>query len=246
MTKADSELPEGSCPAKVRTIPLHPILAQAQRGYTRAYPTHRGVLKVLKHRCTAVHVTRPRFQTALQLPNRLFRRLTQEGYTFQKEYVATGQFILFIEPTSYGARRECPQVQYSSEDLFFDAFVERMQAAVEYRKRRDLEAAELHRRWEEERRQREEAERRRIEEQRRVDRLNDLADCWSRAVALDAFLDAVDAEAARVGATLGLDTDLVRWLVWARGHAVHLNPLRNGEIVFPISSSNTAESMPRD
>lgn len=268
--QAEDPAPKAKPPA------LHPILAEARRNHAHAFTDRRGVLRLRQRRCVNLHVSRTHFDAALQLMNRLFGRLSGEGYTFKidpdgqntrackdgvgaivgiresireqqrsltaeekrrrrlnpdayisdlTEFVPTGRFILFIEMYYSGNRRECPQVKYASEPLLLDAFVKRMQTAIPDEKRHEQERAEQQRRWDEERRQREEAERRRVEEQRRVDQLNDLANCWSRGVSLDAFLDAVDAQAIRTGAILDPNGDLARWLAWAREYAARLDPL---------------------
>ena len=74
-----------------------------------------------------------------------------------------------------------------------------------------------------------EAERRRQEEERRRQELERQAEAWAKAQFLRAYIDAVERESAERGLSVFPESELGRWLPWARDHADRLDPTRGGK-----------------
>ena len=85
------------------------------------------------------------------------------------------------------------------------------------RERREMEA-EQHRRAEEERRKQKEAQ------EAKIKGLYGLVDSWRRAREVREFLNAVD-DAHQPNGGIAPESELGQWMVWARNHADHIDPL---------------------
>lgn len=76
-----------------------------------------------------------------------------------------------------------------------------------------------HREWEEQQQRRLEQERKREVEKARIHDLDKRVSAWRKAKTIREFLEEVEAAARQLGDDLSPDSDLTRWLAWARGYA---------------------------
>lgn len=98
------------------------------------------------------------------------------------------------------------------------------------RRKRDEEHRERQRlRWEEEARLRSEYEEKQRKEMERFKALETAARNWKRAEDLRAYIAAVEAKAAREDGSVALESELGRWLAWARQKAYWIDPILNTE-----------------
>ena len=92
-----------------------------------------------------------------------------------------------------------------------------------------LERERCLREWQEEERRRAEAERRRQEEERRRQELERQAEAWAKAQLIRAYVDAVERGAVERGLNVSPESELGRWLPWAREQADRFDPTRGGK-----------------
>lgn len=121
-----------------------------------------------------------------------------------------------------------PCVADRADQRIEDALNEFMVILEEEALRRKV-AAKRHeaerRRWEEESRRRYEYEERQRKELERLKRLEDEVNNWRRAENIRAYANTVERQANLAGADLDSNSELTRWMAWARRKADWLDPL---------------------
>jgi len=162
-------------------------------------------------------------------------RLDPDAYVYNRtEYNPTGKLVPFVEVMAAYGRRECADSKFINEAVLFNAFVKRLKDAVEWRRRFDARWAEAEKQRQEEKRLRDEAEQRRKEEQERIDQLKDIMRDWQFARTVDQFLQAIRSHYHEANVDISVDSRLGRWMTWAEGHAITINPLLNGIVPAPV------------
>jgi len=98
------------------------------------------------------------------------------------------------------------------------------------RRKRDEEHRERQRlRWEEEARLRHEYEEKQQKEMERLKALETEVHSWKRAEGIRAYIAAVEAKAASEDGSIASESDLGRWIAWARQKANWIDPILNAE-----------------
>ena len=161
------------------------------------------------------------------------QEIKKHGYTYLPDrysYHHTGMLKLGILS---GYRDELQKVvadgkQQRIEQLLNEFIVKIETEAV--RRKRDAEHHERQRlRWGEEARLRREYEEKQRKEMERFKALEEEARNWKRAEDLRAYITAVETKAAREQGSVAVESDLGRWIVWARQKADWIDPIINVE-----------------
>jgi hypothetical protein len=87
-----------------------------------------------------------------------------------------------------------------------------------------MERQKREREWQERRRLQEEQERQRREQQARLEKLEQEVTAWNKSQLIREYVEAVGKAAEKQGADLCSDSELSRWITWARGVADWLDP----------------------
>lgn len=141
-------------------------------------------------------------------------------------YKPTGQLRLGVIGWSYGDMRKAvsdskrQQIEQRLNEFLVNLEIEAV------RRRRDREhRAEQHRIWEEQERIRREREEQREQEVKRLKCLENNVHDWRRAEDIRRYVAAVEAKAIREGESMNSESELGRWITWARLKADWIDPL---------------------
>lgn len=104
-------------------------------------------------------------------------------------------------------------------------FVVKLEEEAVRRQRQEERREREHRLWEEQARLRREREERQREELERLKALEDEARSWRRAGDIRAYVAAAEAKAIGEHGTVASDSELGRWIAWARNKADWIDPL---------------------
>lgn len=161
------------------------------------------------------------------------REIKKFGYTYfpnRYSYHATGMLKLGIIGEHSGELQKLiADGKKERIESHLNEFVIKLEAEAVRRKRREEHFARQRLLWEEQERQRRERERRRTDELERLKALEDEASSWRRAEAIRAYVAAVEEQAIREHGSIGLDSELGRWIIWARHKADWIDPLVSAE-----------------
>ena len=149
------------------------------------------------------------------------------------DYEPTGSLQLRIkEVWGDGVRKTWSDGKRRIEDALNDA-VAGMIVVADAKRQHRIDLERRRREWAEAERRRLELEQQRREEAERLKALEQEAAAWARSQQLRAYIDAVQEEALRLGASAEPGGQLHRWLEWARRHADRTDPLKalgNGSV----------------
>lgn len=114
-------------------------------------------------------------------------------------------------------------------EQFLNEFVVKLEAEAVRRKRHEehLERQRLH--WEEQARRRREREEKQRKEMERLKALEEEVNSWKRAEDIRAYVAAVEANVRREDGTIELNSELGKWIAWARHKADWIDPILNVE-----------------
>lgn len=146
------------------------------------------------------------------------------------DYLPSGTLALSIkEFAGTGVRRTWPDGQKRRVEEMVNDVLVGLAVVAEAKRVERLERERRLREWQEEERRRAEAERRRQEEERRRQEIERQAEAWAKAQFIRAYVDAIERAAVEQGLTVSPESELGRWIPWARGQADRSDPTRGGK-----------------
>ncbi|MFQ5899711.1 MAG: hypothetical protein ACE5JN_15890 [Candidatus Methylomirabilia bacterium] len=136
------------------------------------------------------------------------------------DYMPSGTLALSIkEFDGTGVRRTWQDGRRRRVEDMLNDVLAGLAVGAEAKRVGRLERERRLREWREEERRQVEAERRRQEEERRRQELERQAEAWAKAQLIRAYIDAVERAAVERGLPMSPDSDMGRWLQWAREQA---------------------------
>lgn len=154
-----------------------------------------------------------------------------EEYSILKPHSTTekyprGLLVLSVAGRFRYNRHRCTESEGKPlEDRLNDLVAWLYKEADRIRERR-RQQEEQERQWAEERKRREEEERRRREEEERVKQLESAMSAWHKAQRMRAYVTAVEETAIKKSGPVDPNSELGRWLTWARNHIAKVDPIK--------------------
>ena len=114
-------------------------------------------------------------------------------------------------------------------EQFLNEFVVKLEAAAVHRKRHEEHLERQRVLWEEQARQRREREEKQRKEMERLKALEEEAHNWKRAEDIRAYVATVETNVRREDGSIELNSELGKWIAWARHKADWIDPILNVE-----------------
>ncbi len=153
-----------------------------------------------------------------------------DGY----DYEPSGKLMLIITNLNWsGTRQRWRDTKKLRIENRLNSFIGGLVAATETLKIKRLEHERREREWAEERLRRAEAERLRFEEEKKTKQLDRVVANWQKSQVIRSFCDAVGQRIPGGGNAIKPDSELGKWLAWARTRADELDPIRQDCILIP-------------
>jgi hypothetical protein len=122
-------------------------------------------------------------------------------------------------------RRNWNDLVHQRVENCLNRFIAAMVKVAEREKADRIEAERREREWQEQTRRREEEARRIAEEKARVEDLDAKASAWRKSQLLREYVAAVEHASAQRFGQIDPDSELGRWLTWAKSRADQVDPL---------------------
>jgi hypothetical protein len=226
----DVSVSEASVP---RALRIMDALAKALDG--RAMPIRvesdgkrRTHVKILDQDL-AVRLVESTLRTERELTLQERRDMKQYGHAYlpnRYSYKSTGLLKLgIIGNYSDELQKVVADGKHQRVEQRLNEFVVKLEEEAVRRQRQEERREREHRLWEERARLRREREERQREELERLKALEDEARSWRRAGDIRAYVAAAEAKAIGEHGTIASESELGRWIAWARSKADWIDPL---------------------
>jgi len=157
------------------------------------------------------------------------RDMKKYGYVYlpnRYSYQPTGLLKLGIISEYYNElKQSVSDGKHQRVERRLNEFVIKLEEEAVRRQRQEERREREHRLWEEQARLRREREEKQTRELERLKALEDEARSWRRAGDIRAYVAAAEAKAIGEHGTIASDSELGRWIAWARNKADWIDPL---------------------